>query len=76
MTTPPSPRLPRKPARAADPARLVNKRKIPRQATSRVAFEELDIPEDDPLLDFLPYCHKAPRGNSITPAVQRATSRK
>jgi len=51
---------------------LVNKRKHPRQATSRVAFEEMLIPEDDPLLDFLPYCHKAPRGNSITPEVQRA----
>lgn len=51
---------------------LVNKRKHPRQATSRVAFEEMLIPEDDPLLDFLPYCHKQPRGNSITPEVQRA----
>lgn len=30
------------------------------------------IPEDDPVLDFLPYCHKRPRGNSITPQVQRA----
>lgn len=72
MTTPPSPRVPRKTARAADPARLVNKRKIARQATSRVAFEELDIPEDDPLLDFLPYCHKQPRSNAILPHVQRA----
>lgn len=54
------------------PPVLVNKRKHPRQATSRVAFAEMDIPDDDPLLDFLPYCHKAPRGNSITPDVQRA----
>lgn len=30
------------------------------------------IPDDDPLLDFRPYCHKVPRGNSITPDVQRA----
>ena len=51
---------------------LVNKRKTQRQATSRVAFAEMLIPEDDPLLDFLPYCHRAPRGNSITPDVQRA----
>jgi hypothetical protein len=51
-----------------------NKRAIPRQATSAVAFEfvDLDLPDDDPLLDFLPYCHKAPRSNSILPDVQRA----
>ncbi len=53
---------------------LRNKRKIPRQATSSVAreFTDLSLIEDDPLLDFLPYCHKQPRGNSITPDVQRA----
>ena len=51
---------------------LVNKRKTQRQATSRVAFAEMLIPEDDPLLDFRPYCHRRPRGNSITPEVQRA----
>lgn len=51
---------------------LVNKRKHPRQATSRVAFAEMLIPEDDPLLDFLPYCHKQPRSNAILPEVQRA----
>lgn len=51
---------------------LVNKRKHERQATSRVAFEEMLIPDDDPLLDFLPYCHKRPRSNAITPDVQRA----
>jgi hypothetical protein len=28
--------------------------------------------EGDPLLDFAPYVHRAPRGNSITPARQRA----
>ncbi|MFM7348915.1 MAG: hypothetical protein ACKO01_05435 [Erythrobacter sp.] len=58
--------------RTPSPPLLVNRRAIPRQATSRVAFAELGIPDDDPLLDFLPYCHKAPRGNSITPDVQRA----
>ncbi|MFN4039139.1 MAG: hypothetical protein ACK4IB_07370 [Erythrobacter sp.] len=65
--------MPRKPV--PSPPRntlLVNKRAIPRQATSRVAFEEMLIPKDDPLLDFRPYRHKAPRGNSITPDVQRA----
>lgn len=65
----------RAPSPASPPPRetlLVNKRKHPRQATSRVAFAEMLIPEDDPLLDFLPYCHKQPRGNSITPEVQRA----
>ena len=65
----------RAPSPAPPPPRdtlLVNKRKHARQATSRVAFEEMLIPEDDPVLDFLPYCHKAPRGNSITPEVQRA----
>jgi hypothetical protein len=51
---------------------LVNKRKIPRQATSRVAFAEMDIPEGDLALDFRPYRHARPRGNSITPEVQRA----
>ena len=57
-----------------EPARplLVNKRKHPRQATSRVAFAEMLIPDDDPVLDFLPYCHPHPRGNSIMPDVQRA----
>ncbi len=51
---------------------LVNNRKHPRQATSRVAFSEMAIPDDDPLLDFIPYCHKQPRSNAILPAVQRA----
>lgn len=40
--------------------------------TSRVAVPG-DPPEsDDPLLGFAPYLHRAPRGNSITPARQRA----
>jgi hypothetical protein len=70
MTNRPAPRP------SPDPAQpiLRNKRKIPRQATSSVAreFTDLSLIEDDPLLGFLPYCHKAPRGNSITPDVQRA----
>jgi hypothetical protein len=59
-----SPHLPR-------PA-LVNTRAIPRQATSAVAFTQPDFPDDDPLLDFFPFIHPAPRRNSITPPVQRA----
>ncbi len=53
---------------------LHNKRAIPRQATSAVArvFTDMSLIEDDPLLDFFPYRHKAPRSNSITPDVQRA----
>jgi hypothetical protein len=56
------------------PPLKVNKRKIPRQATSAVAFEfpYLELPDEDPLLDFLPYCHKRPRSNAILPHVQRA----
>ena len=50
----------------------INKRKIPRQATSVAAFEYLEIPEEDPLLAFPPYLHKQPRRNSITPDLQRA----
>ncbi len=63
------------PRRAPSPAReprLVNTRATPRQATSRTAFREACFPDDDPLLDFIPYCHKAPRSNSILPDVQRA----
>ena len=37
-----------------------------------VDMREPKQPENDPLLDFLPYCHKQPRSNSITPDVQRA----
>jgi len=51
---------------------LVNTRAIPRQATSAVAFTQPDFPDDDPLLDFFPFIHPAPRRNSITPPVQRA----
>ncbi|MCR9195905.1 hypothetical protein [Erythrobacter sanguineus] len=51
-----------------------NKRKIPRQATSEVAweFEPAVISDTDPLLDFPPFRHKQPRRNSITPDLQRA----
>ena len=48
-----------------------NKRAIPRQATSAVAVEGHPPAPDDPLLSFAPYLHAAPRGNSITPDLQR-----
>lgn len=48
------------------------KRKIPRQATSAVAYELVPPAPDDPLLDFVPVPHVAARSNSITPDVQRA----
>jgi hypothetical protein len=57
---------------APHPPTLVNKRAVPRQATSAVAFAEEGFPADDPLLDFLPFIHPCPRRNSITPDVQRA----
>ena len=51
-----------------------NKRAIPRQATSEVAweFDPAVMADDDPLLAFAPYLHKQPRRNSITPDLQRA----
>ncbi|WP_296715931.1 hypothetical protein [Erythrobacter sp.] len=51
-----------------------NKRKIPRHATSEVAweFEPAVVSDSDPLLDFPPYLHSRPRRNSITPDLQRA----
>lgn len=58
--------------RPAHPPLLLNKRVTPRQATSAVAYEEVDFPDDDPLLDFAPVPHKHPRRNSITPDLQRA----
>ncbi len=42
----------------------------PGRRTSRVAFVGEEPGEDDPLLAFEPYRHKAPRSNSITPARQ------
>ncbi|MEM7689911.1 MAG: hypothetical protein AAF291_12890 [Pseudomonadota bacterium] len=50
---------------------VVNKRRIARQATSRVAFEHEPPSPEDPLLAFEPYLHTAPRANSITPDLQR-----
>jgi len=57
-----------------DPNRPIirNKRAIPRQATSHVAYELAPPAPDDPLLDFVPVPHVQPRRNSITPDVQRA----
>ena len=50
------------------------KRKIPRQATSEVAweFDPVVVSDSYPLLEFPPYLHKQPRRNSITPDLQRA----
>ena len=36
-----------------------------------MAFEHAPLADDDPLLGFAPYLHKAPRSNSITPDLQR-----
>ena len=46
-------------------------RKIPRQATSAVAYTGTEPEADDPLLGFAPYLHTHPRSNSITPERQR-----
>ena len=46
-------------------------RQTPRQATSAVAHLGEEPDDDDPLLDFAPYLHVAPRRNSITPDLQR-----
>ena len=46
-------------------------RATPRQATSAVAWRAEAPAADDPLLDFAPVVHKAPRRNSITPDLQR-----
>ena len=52
---------------------LVAKSPRPSRRTSATAFSAAAPPgEDDPLLDFAPYLHPAPRRNSITPAKQRA----
>ena len=44
----------------------------PSRRTSRTAFTAEPPAADDPLLQFAPYLHAAPRGNSITPDKQRA----
>ncbi len=61
----------KRPSPTARPV-IRNKRKIPKQATSAVAFELAPPAPDDPLLDFMPVPHARPRANSITPDVQRA----
>lgn len=61
-----------RPSRSTQRPILRNKRKVPRQATSSVAFELVPPAPDDPLLDFMPVPHAQPRSNSITPDVQRA----
>ena len=53
------------------PAPVGNTRAISRQATSYVTAPTAEPDEDDPLLGFEPYLHKAPRKNSITPDRQR-----
>jgi len=63
---------PPRPSRSAVRPIARNKRKIPRQATSAVAYELVPPAPDDPLLDFMPVPHVQPRSNSITPDVQRA----
>lgn len=50
---------------------LTPTRKIPWQATSRVAFKSEPLEDNHPLLGFEPYLHKQPRSNSITPDLQR-----
>ncbi len=61
-----------RPSRSTARAVVRNKRKIPRQATSSVAYELVPPAPDDPLLDFMPVPHARPKANSITPDVQRA----
>ena len=59
---------------ASDPipsTQLTCRRQTARQATSAVAHVAPVPPADDPLLGFVPYAHKQPRRNSITPDKQR-----
>ncbi|MEQ5786301.1 hypothetical protein J3454_00180 [Erythrobacter sp. NFXS35] len=70
MTKRPSPAA--RASRSAVRPILRNKRKIPKQATSAVAFELAPPAPDDPLLDFMPVPHVQPRSNTITPDIQRA----
>jgi hypothetical protein len=67
----PSPRPSRSTARAPTRAVVRNKRKIPRQATSNVAFVRETPQPGDPLLDFAPVVTRNVRKNSITPDLQR-----
>ncbi|MHA7818739.1 MAG: hypothetical protein ACX930_03715 [Erythrobacter sp.] len=61
-----SPRLP-----ASGKGELTCHRQIARQATSAVAHTAPPPEPGDPLLDFEPVPHKAPRRNSITADLQR-----
>ena len=54
------------------PSKLTTTSPRPGRRTSRTAFADLPPEPDDPLLGFAPYCHTAPRRNSITPERQRA----
>lgn len=67
-TPPPSAPPPSPPQSQSAPT---STRAIARQATSSVAFRADPPGDDDPLLGFAPYLHKAPRANSITPELQR-----
>ena len=51
---------------------LVSLSPRPSRRTSGTAFTGEPPAADDPLLQFAPYLHKAPRRNSITPERQRA----
>jgi len=66
-------RPPSTPPLKRDPSRpiLRNKRAVPRQATSQVAFVREKPQPDDPLLDFEPVVTRTVRKNSITPDLQR-----
>lgn len=59
-------------ARGAVRGALTCRSARPSRRTSRTAFADLPLEQGDPLLGFAPYCHKAPRRNSITPERQRA----
>lgn len=59
-------------ARGAVRGALTCRSARPSRRTSRAAFADLPLEQGDPLLGFKPYCHKAPRRNSITPERQRA----
>lgn len=68
------PKRPRStPPLSRDPSRpiLRNKRAIPRQACSQVAFVRQRPAPDDPLLAFEPVVTRTVRKNSITPELQR-----
>lgn len=61
-----------RPSRSTQRAIIRNKRKIPRQATSNVAFVRETPQPGDPLLDFAPVVTPNQRKNTITPDLQRA----